>query len=117
MSPHVSDRELLEQLMVDVAVIKDKLPLLERISDCLINLKENCRIRHEELEKARHERHRKHEARFAGLEAAHQVIQAVHEIKDAWNARQKALFWSAAVALATGAQVLAMIIIHFVSRY
>ncbi len=51
MSPHASDRELLEQLMVDVAVIKDKLPLLERINDCLINLKENCRIRHEELEK------------------------------------------------------------------
>jgi hypothetical protein len=117
MSPHVSDRELLEQLMIDLAVIKDKLPLLERISDCLINLKENCRVRHEELEKARHDRHRKHEARFAEIETGYQVIQAVHEIKDTWNARQRALFWSAAVAVATGAQVLAMIIIHFVSRF
>jgi hypothetical protein len=117
MSPTASDRELLEQLMVDVAVVKDKLPLLEKISDCLINLKENCRERHEELEKARHESHQKHESRFAGLEAGYQVIQAVREVKDSWNARQKALFWSAAVAMATGAQVLATIIIHLVSRF
>jgi hypothetical protein len=117
MSPHVSDRELLEQLMIDVAVIKDKLPLLERISDCLINLKENCRVRHDELEKERHDRHRTHEARFAEIETGYQVIQAVHEIKDTWNARQRGLFWSAAVAVATGAQALAMIIIHFVSRF
>ncbi len=117
MSPNVSDRELLEQLMVDVAVIKDKLPLLEKISDCLTNLKQNCRVRHEELEKARHERHHKHESRFAGLEASYQVTQAVHEIKESWNARQRALFWSAAVAVATGAQVLAMIIIHLLSRF
>lgn len=117
MSPNASERELLEQLMVDVAVIKDKLPLLDKISNCLTNLKENCRVRHEELERSRHESHQKHEARFSGLEAAYQVTQALREMKESWSARQKALFWSAAVAVATGAQVLTTLIIHLLSRH
>ncbi|HMK35315.1 MAG TPA: hypothetical protein VK463_09635 [Desulfomonilaceae bacterium] len=117
MSHNASDRELLERLMIDVAVIKDKLPLLEKISNCLTNLKENCRVRHEELERARHEKHQKHESRFSGLEAAHQVSRAVLEMKESWNTRQRALFWSAAVAVATFGQVLATIIIHLLSSF
>jgi anti-sigma factor RsiW len=117
MSPNASERELLEQLMIDVAVIKDKIPLLEKISDCLTNLKDNCRVRHEELERSRHARHQNLEARFSGLEAEYQVSQALRDMKDSWTARQKALFWSAAVAVATAAQVLTTLIIHLLSRH
>ncbi len=117
MSPNMSDRELLEQLRLDVAVIKEKLPLLEKISNCLNNLKDNCRIRHEELERARHQRHEKHEIRFSELETAQRVASTLYEARTSWSSRHRALFWSSVVAVATSAQVLATVIMHFLSRH
>jgi hypothetical protein len=116
MSPNMSDRELLEQLRLDVAVIKEKLPLLEKISSCLNNLKDNCRIRHEELERARHRRHERHEIRFSELETAQRVANTLYEAHTSWTSRHRALFWSSVAAVATSGQVLATIIIHFLSR-
>jgi hypothetical protein len=116
MSNKSSELELLEKLNVDVAVIKEKLPLLDKISDCLAKLKDNCRIRHETLERARQDRHEKHELRLAGLEAAQQVTHAIFETRHASSSRQKLLFWSAVVAVATSAQVVAIIVAHLLSR-
>jgi hypothetical protein len=113
----MSDRELLEQLRLDVAVIKEKLPLLEKISNCFHNLKDTCRIRHEELERARHERHEKHEIRFSELETAQRVAHTIYEARSSWSNRHKALFWSSVVAVATSAQVLATVVIHFLSNH
>jgi hypothetical protein len=117
MSPNMSDRELLEELRLDVAVIKEKLPLLEKIGNCLNNLKDNCRFRHEELERARQRRHEKHEIRFSELETAQRMAHTFYEARASWTNRHKALFWSSVVAVATSAQVLATVIIHFLSRY
>ena len=117
MSPNMSDRELLEQLRLDVAVIKEKLPLLEKISNCLSNLKENCRIRHEALERARQGRHEKHEIRFSELETAQRIAHTFDEARASWMSRHRALFWSSVVAVATSAQVLATVIIHFLARH
>jgi hypothetical protein len=117
MSPNMSDRELLEQLRLDVAVIKEKLPLLEKISNCLNNLKDSCRIRHEELERARHRRHERHEIRFSELETAQRVAHTLYDARTSWASRHRALFWSSVVAVATSAQVLATVIIHFLSRH
>lgn len=116
MSHKSSELELLEKLNVDVAVIKDKLPLLDRISDCVMKLKDNCRIRHEALERARQDRHEKFEIRLSGLEAAQQVTHAIFETRHASNSRQRVLFWSAVVAVATSAQVVALIVAHFLSK-
>jgi len=116
MSPNITDRELLEQLRLDVAVIKEKLPLLEKISACLNNLKDNCRIRHEALERARHRRHEKHEIRFSELETAQRVAHTFYEVRASWTTRHTAIFWSSVVAVATSAQVLATVIIHFLSK-
>jgi hypothetical protein len=116
MYPKTSELELLEKLNVDVAVIKDKLPVLERISDCLVKLKDNCRIRHEDLERSRRDKYEKYEMRLSGLEAAQQVTHAVFTSHDSWNSRQRVLFWSAVIAVATSAQVVAIIISHFLSK-
>ncbi len=115
MSPNMSDRELLEHLRLDVAVIKEKLPLLEKISNCLSNLKSNCRTRHEDLEKARHRRHERHEVRFSELETAQRMAHTFYEAHASWTNRHRALFWSSVVAVATSAQVLATVILHFLS--
>jgi hypothetical protein len=115
MSLNMSARELLEQLRLDVAVIKEKLPLLEKISSCLDNLKDNCRIRHEELERASQRRHEKHEIRFSELETAHRLSNSYYEAYASWASRHRALFWSSVVAVATSAQVLATVILHFLS--
>ncbi|MGB6065219.1 MAG: hypothetical protein WBG50_10445 [Desulfomonilaceae bacterium] len=117
MSPNMSDRELLEHLRLDVAVIKEKLPLLEKISNCLNNLKSNCRIRHEELERARHRRHERHEVRFSELETAQRMAHTFYEAHASWTNRHRALFWSSVVAVATSAQVLATVVIHFLSGH
>jgi hypothetical protein len=117
MSPNMSDRDLLEELRLDVAVIKEKLPLLERISNCLNNLKDNCRVRHEELERARQRRHEKHEIRFSELETAQRITHTFHEADASWTSKRRALFWSSVVAVATSAQVLATLVIHFLSRH
>ncbi len=116
MSHKSSELELLEKLNVDVAIIKEKLPLLEKISDCMTKLKDNCRVRHEALERARQDRHEKHEIRLAGLEAAQQVTHAIFETRHSGNTRQRFLFWSAVVAVATSAQVMAVIVAHLLAK-
>lgn len=116
MSDKSSELELLEKLNVDVAIIKEKLPLLDKISDCMTKLKDNCRIRHEALERARQDRHEKHEIRLAGLEAAQQVTHAILETRHASSSRQRLLFWSAVVAVATSAQVVAVIVAHLLTK-
>jgi hypothetical protein len=117
MSIQGSDRELLEQLRVDVAVIKNKSLVLDKIAESIERLKENCRGRHEELDRAHLERSQKHEARLSNLETAYKVSQALYKAEDMGRRRRAALFWSAVVAVATSAQVLATFILHLLSKF
>jgi hypothetical protein len=110
------DRGPLEQLRIDVAVIKDKLPLLERINDSLSNLRENCRARHEELNRNHHDHLRKQESRILALESAHNTAQAIFESRTSWKAGRKALFWPAVMAVAASAQVLTTMLLYVLSN-
>jgi hypothetical protein len=115
--PSRTDRELLETLMIDVAVIKDKIPVLDRINDHLSNLKSECLRRHDDLNQAARQTQAKHEARFAGLETAQQVAKAVSQAQASWSAKRKALFWSGVVAVSTAAQVVATVLIYIFKSF
>jgi hypothetical protein len=111
-----SERELLEALMVDVAVIKEKLSVLDKMGCAMANWQDECRANHRELDQAEKERCRSHEARFSALEAAHEISKAVLKAQDTWSARQKAVFWSAVVGVATFAQVITSVIFNLISK-
>jgi hypothetical protein len=115
--PSRTDRELLETLMIDVAVIKDKISVLDRINDYLSNLKSECVKRHEDLSQAARQIQAHHEARFAGLETAHEVAKAVSQAQASWSAKRKALFWSGVVAVSTAAQVVATVLIYVIKSF
>lgn len=115
--PSRTDRELLETLMIDVAVIKNKISVLDRINDSLANLKNECVRKHEELNQSARRTQAEHESRFAGLETAHEVAKAVNQAQASWSAKRKALFWSAVVAVSTAAQVVATVLISIIKSF
>ncbi len=107
-----TDREILEALMIDVAVIKDKAPLLERIDQAVQSFKMDCARKHAELGAAEMARLQKCGSRFAALESARSVAEALGAAKDSWSHSRKVLFWSGVVAVATAAQVATAALIH-----